>query len=121
MTQGPSNNLQLNTSDRTRQSLLENQFDLLEDDLNYYDTQVGFKSIEKSKHPTNDKKVGLNVLDVAKPANTNNSTKSNDNRRLIWGSRKGYEKIKSGIDMCYSEIMKWNKNLMEVPKGKCRK
>ena len=44
-----------------------------------------------------------------------------NNPNLKWGNLKGYQVIKNEIDTAYSKIVKWERNIFELPRGKAGK
>ena len=40
---------------------------------------------------------------------------------LKWGNMRGIDEIDKNVTLAYNQIVKWHKNIMEIPRGKCGK
>ena len=40
---------------------------------------------------------------------------------ITWGKMKDFKKIRKSLDSAYQKIAKWNKNYMQIPRGKAGK
>ena len=55
------------------------------------------------------------------PETTVNNLETEPNPNIKWGSLTNYTMIKREIDAAYNELVKWEKNFFELPKGKIGK
>ncbi len=62
---------------------------------------------------------GMHQNAVSETAVTNENTSVNTS--VVWGKYRGLQEIEQVVDEAFSRIVKWDKNIMSVPRGKCGK